>query len=181
MRPVGRPMNFGFIGGSMDANVRSLDFVIKEWWPIIKQYSPDSVLYVAGSVAKNEKINKLMLFDEKIVGLGFVKSLDDFYNLIDVSLNPVLVQGGLNFKSVEAVFAGKHLLTNHLGKECLGNDFLCEVIEIPSDITAYLSRIEFDLDEDKRLRKLSQDKAKALFSNENVIKDFEAYLSEVIN
>jgi hypothetical protein len=180
-RPSGKPLNFGFIGGAMDANVKALELIIKEWWPVIKMYSPESTLFIAGSVAKNELINQLMLFDEKISSVGFVKNLDDFYNLIDVSLNPVLVQGGLNFKSVEAVFAGKHLLTNQLGKECLTNEFECGIINNPSDIIDYIRKFEFDIEEDKRMRRKSQESAKKIFTNKKVIAGFDEYLKDIIN
>lgn len=180
-RPRGRPLNFGFIGGAMDANVRSLEFIIKEWWPAIKLHSPDSEFFVAGSVSRSDKIRELMLFDEKIVKLGFVKNLDDFYKRIDVSLNPVMVKGGLNFKSVEAVFCGKHLLTNPDGKECLGDDFECTVIAESSEICEFLRKVEFDIDKDKKMRLSSQKKAVAMFGNNVVSKDISDYLASIIS
>ncbi len=175
-RPQGRPIHFGFIGGSMDANVRALEYIIQTWWPVIKQHSPDSLLYVAGSVSKSPVIQKLAFFDENIVSLGFVKNIQDFYNNIEVSLNPVLVQGGLNFKSVEAVFSGKHLVTNSLGAECLGEDFLCQIIDDPAKIPAFMNSIEFDLDYDQRLRMDGQKKARSMFSNKIVTTDFIKFL-----
>jgi hypothetical protein len=179
-RPIDRPINFGFIGGGMDANVRSLEFILKSWWPVIKKYSPESCFYIAGSVANNKRIKQLIFLDQKVQNLGFVKNLDDFYKVIDVSLNPVLVQGGLNFKSVEAVFSGKHLITNSLGKECLGEDFECFVADQPVDIVNYLKSFEFDSAYDKEIRKRAQDKAKNLFGNKNVVIDLKNYLSTII-
>lgn len=178
--PVGRPINFGFIGGAMDANVKSLDFIFREWWPTIKKHSPESKFYIAGSVVKNNQISQWMLFEDNVVPMGFVKNLDDFYNMINISLNPVFVQGGLNFKSVEAVFAGKHLITNSLGKECLGVDFQCLVVDNPDQIVDFIRKIEFDINVDKKIRQASQDKAKSIFGNKKVIKDFEKYLTEII-
>lgn len=35
---------------------------------------------------------------------------------------PVMVQGGLNFKCVEALMAGRPVLTSRLGVRCLGDD-----------------------------------------------------------
>jgi hypothetical protein len=171
-RPQGRPIHFGFIGGGMDANVKALEFIIKNWWPIIKQHSPDSILYIAGSVAKAPQILSLMFFEENIKSLGFVKDLKDFYNVIEVALNPVLVQGGLNFKSVEAVFSGRHLVTNALGIECLGKDFKCTVVEDPRDLIKFMNEIEFDLQYDQNFRLSAQKQAQKMFSNSVVVSDF---------
>lgn len=171
-RPQGRPIHFGFIGGAMDANVQALEYIILEWWPVIKQHSPDSLLYIAGSVSKSPRIQSLIFFDENIQPLGFVKNLMDFYNIIEVSLNPVLVQGGLNFKSVEAVFSGKHLVTNPLGMECLGDGFKCTVVTESKQLIEFMNCIEFDLVYDQKIRQEAQAAAKKMFSNEVVIVDF---------
>lgn len=174
-RPAGRPIHFGFIGGGMSANVVALKYVIEHWWPIIKTHSPDSILYVAGSISNNSVIREISFFDKNIILLGFVKDIFDFYSKFEISLNPVLVSGGLNFKSVEAVCAGKHLFTNILGKECLADDFPCVIIEYPSQLISEMNQIEFDLQGDKRKRILAQEKALSIFgnsSNRKALKNF---------
>lgn len=186
MRPVkrrgdGRPINFGFIGGAMDANLKALKFIFEKWWPSIKKISPESKFYIAGSISNNEVVKEYSFFDLNVVALGFVDDLDKFYNLIDVSLNPVLVQGGLNFKSVEAVFAGKHLFTNVLGGVCLGKDFPRLEIKSSVDLEEFFKRYEFNHDYDLTVRRSNQAKAVKLFSNNSVIKDFENYLKEVLS
>lgn len=175
-RPIGRPIHFGFIGGGMSANVDSLNFVLNEWWPVIKKYSPDSILYVAGSICHNPDIQAKTFLDDHIVELGFVKNLDDFYTRFEVSLNPVLVAGGLNFKSVEAVMFGKHLFTNALGMECLGEDFVAKVIEQPDEICSMMNSIEFQPREDKFYRMKAQQQAESSFSNANVLTQLVSYL-----
>lgn len=164
-RPVGRPVHFGFIGGGMSANVVALRYIIEKWWPVIKRHSPDSILYVAGSICNNATIKELSFFDRNIILLGFVKDIFDFYSKFEVSLNPVLVSGGLNFKSVEAVCAGKHLFTNALGKECLAEDFPCIVIDEPLELINAINQIEFDLQGDKQKRIAAQEKALSIFGN----------------
>jgi hypothetical protein len=168
-RPPGRAINFGFIGGKMSANVDSLHFILDNWWPVIKKYSPNSRLYIAGSVSSDVTLLPKIFYDEMIIKMGFVKNIDDFYNSIDVALNPVTVQGGLNFKSVEAVFAGKHLFTNYLGQECLGKTFSSFVIDNENDIMIFFKTFEFDLKADKKRRIFAQNQAKLLFSS-NVAK-----------
>lgn len=164
-RPVGRPIHFGFIGGGMSANVQSLEFVIQTWWPTIKNHSPDSILYIAGSICNNPIIREQSFFDQNIILMGFVKNINDFYNCIEVALNPVMVTGGLNFKSVEAVCAGKHLFTNDIGIKCLTNDFPCTVIQHPKQIIEAMNQIEFNLKQDKQNRIKNQAQALRIFGN----------------
>lgn len=176
-RAAGKPLSFGFIGGQMSANVKSLEYILEKWWPVIKLQSPDSKFYIAGSVCNAPAILPKIFFDHNIEALGFVDNISDFYNRIDVSLNPVIVQGGLNFKSVEAVFAGKHLFTNPLGQECLGPDFPSTIIQNDSDITAFLKTYEFNLKKDVGSRTHNQNKAKSLFSNKSTYRELFNYFA----
>ena len=176
-RPKGRPIHFGFIGGSMEANIVALNFILKNWWPIIRKHSPDSKLYIAGSVSNTPEIIKESFFDKNIILLGFVKNIFDFYNEIEVALNPVIITGGLNFKSVEAVCAGKHLFTNLTGLKCLTADFPCTIIEKPEDITTHMNRIEFNLIQDKKDRMHAQNKALSLFGNKSCIQQLNQNIS----
>jgi len=175
-RPAERPFSFGFIGGKMEANILALRHIIEAWWPAIKKYSPDSVLYIAGSVSLTPDIRQASFFDEKIVCLGFVDNLSEFYSKIDVALNPVLVQGGLNFKSVEAVFAGKDLFTNALGMECLGKEFPAYIASSGIDVVEHMRANEFEFDADRRRRRMNQEKAKSIFKNAKAFEKFLAYL-----
>jgi hypothetical protein len=176
-RPHGKPLYFGFIGGQMSANVKSLVHILENWWPSIKEYSPDSKLFIAGSICKSAEILPKIFLDHNVIPLGFVNNISDFYNSIDVSLNPVLVQGGLNFKSVEAVFAGKHLVTNKLGQECLGSDFPSTIANKPDDIVEFISKYEFNLKKDYGIRVANQNKAKQLFANKKTYLELVNYLA----
>ena len=173
------PVNFGFIGGSMAANVQAVNYILENWWPAIREFSPDSKLFLAGSVSRNEYLQRLTFFDENIVKLGFVDDLGDFYRQIDVALNPVVVAGGLNFKSVEAVFYGKHLLTNPLGKRCLGDSFPCEVIESAENLIEVVTRIEANAFADLNKRRQLQQMAIKQFGNRQACHDIVSHLSFV--
>lgn len=169
-RPVGRPVHFGFIGGGMKANVQALGFIFEHWWPVIKKHSPDSMLYIAGSVCNNPIIKEQSFFDKNIVLLGFVKDISEFYTKIEVALNPVVITGGLNFKSVEAVCAGKHLFTNTIGMKCLTHDFPCKVIDEPDELIEAINDIEFNLKQDKQNRFNNQKKALKIFGDYKIQK-----------
>lgn len=160
-RPVrtiveGRSINFGFIGGGMEANVKSLEFILENWWPLIKQFSPRSKIFIAGSICNVKKIVNLVMFDESIKLLGFVDVISDFYNKIDISLNPALVQGGLNFKSVEAVVSGKLLITNSMGVKCLGKSNIATVVDNNNSIIDIIREYETHPDKYKDIVSLRQ-------------------------
>lgn len=144
VRSNGSPINFGFIGGKMVANIQALTFIIKQWWPSIKAFSPESKLFIAGSICNVDEIRDMCFMDESLVLMGFVNSLRGYYGRFDISLNPVFVQGGLNFKSVEALAAGKILFTNPLGSKCLGDDRLAYIIKNKEDLIDSLTALELD-------------------------------------
>lgn len=176
MRCKGRPIHFGFIGGGMEANVLAVKYILDHWWPIIQKHSPESIFYIAGSICNNSEINEYSFYSPNIELLGFVKSIDDYYKLIEVSLNPVIVSGGLNFKSVESVVAGKHLFTNKLGSVCLGNDFPCVIIDEVSSLISEMDKIEFNMQEDKRRRIENQNKALQKFGDKKFIEKMRGVL-----
>jgi len=143
-RNVRQPLTFGFIGTRMKANAVAVEHVIKEWWPTIIKTTPASRLFIAGTVCDDPGVRDMCFLDPSIELLGRVESLKDFYRRVDVVLSPVLVQGGLNFKSMEALAAGCHLFTNPLGArdlEALGQPFL---IRDEQDLVKALCAIETD-------------------------------------
>ncbi|KAB0593918.1 glycosyltransferase [Cupriavidus gilardii] len=113
----------GFIGSNNANNEKCLRIVQRIWWPKIVAEFPDAKLLVAGGICKSEVAAQLeQAYPENVQRLGFVDVLSDFYASVNVMLSPIAVQGGLNFKSVEALMAGRPLLTNELGTRCLGSE-----------------------------------------------------------
>lgn len=139
-----KPLAFGFIGGSMQANVQSIEYVLNEWWPRISEFSPKSKIYIAGSVCNSDIIKDLAFLNESIVLMGFVNSLGEFYSKFDVLLNPVLIKGGLNFKSVESMAAGKILFTNSMGNDCLRIPNVIRVIDDNNTLIGNLIKLDRD-------------------------------------
>ncbi len=113
---------FGFIGSGNVNNQRSVE-VLREWWPLIVQEFPSSELLLAGAICEREVAETFAKESKGSVRLlGFIRELGDFYSQIDALLAPITVQGGLNFKCVEALMAGRPVLTTTLGVRCLEND-----------------------------------------------------------
>jgi polysaccharide biosynthesis protein PslH len=176
-KPKSIVLNYGFIGGNMQANVESLRMILKDWWPKIKAVSPSAKFKIAGSICKNEQLEEMVFFDDSIELLGFVPSLKDFYIAIDVVLNPVVSQGGLNFKSVEALASGKVLITNTLGSKCLGAPQELRFIDSIKDLENYVCKIEYDRDFYVSQAQIAQQFARSKFSEVTCYDDFMAVLN----
>ncbi len=168
-----QPVNFGFIGGRMDANVKALSIILEEWWPSIQEFSPDSKLYIAGSICGDSEIKQLCFLNRNVERLGFVASIWSFYDKFDIALNPVVVVGGLNFKSIEAMSAGKVLFTNDLGLRCLVNNSVIKSCETPKELITALTSLDRDRMYLASQKRLSQKVAIDNFSEVSVYNDFQ--------
>lgn len=154
-------LTFGFIGRNMHANEMALDVVIDEWWPEIRKQWPQARLRIAGSICKGRKENPMtgVILDH------IVPELDEWYAGIDIALNPTLVLGGLNFKSVEAVMACKLLVTTPMGAACLGKKSLCITANSPQEVVDAVLR-EIQRPDYVEARRIARDSACAIFGDE---------------
>lgn len=139
------PLRFGFLGSDMEANRRALDHVLKEWWPRVERFSPESRLLVAGAVGRSEALWPYFAMRSSVVPLGFVEDIAAFFDGIDVLLAPSIVQAGVNIKHVEALLRRRAVITDPLGARSL------EPLELPTvarsgaefiDIVARIDRNE---------------------------------------
>jgi len=114
-RSLRKPLRFGFIGTRMHANRLALAWLVDQWWPTIRQFAPDSILQVAGTVCESRTVQDLAVHDARIEILGHVSSATAFFADIDILLSPALVPGGLNIKIVESLLSHRPVITNALG------------------------------------------------------------------
>lgn len=163
VRAAHAPLSFGFIGHNMAANVEALCFVLDQWWPAIRRYSPDSRFLVAGTVTQSADFLNRSYLNESIQNVGFVQNIRGFYGTLDFMLSPVTVAGGLNFKNVEAIVAGVGLLTNALGAEALRPLDIGRIVATPDELLATLEAAECDPAAETALRGRLQSDAMSLF------------------
>lgn len=130
-----RPV-FGFIGGGMDANVKAVKLLLDSWWPAVIHRWPKARLRVAGTIASNREVTTAAFLVPGVEMVGYVNSLRGFYGSIDALLNPVVVQGGLNFKAVESLMAGRLVVTTEIGARCLGDPDLSVVASSGDQVVA---------------------------------------------
>jgi hypothetical protein len=163
---VGQPV-FGFIGGGMDANVKATEVLLEKWWPAIVERWPRARLRIAGKISLVPAVANAAFLKPGIELLGYVSTLKSFYESIDTLLNPLVVQGGLNFKSVESLMAGRLLATTKQGDKCLGEKGFAIAVDDEKALVTALAE-EFNAAEGWIERRISvRERASARFADES--------------
>jgi glycosyltransferase involved in cell wall biosynthesis len=104
---------YGFLGSINDANITAVNTYIKEILPMVKERIPNSKFVIAGGVC-----TKVPDGDDYIK-LGYIDSLNDFYDQVSFVVTPMLAGTGLNIKNIEALSYGKPIITTGLGAKGL--------------------------------------------------------------
>lgn len=168
---------FGFIGGGMDANVKAAAHLLTEWWPpVVKRWSA-ARLQVAGNVATSDQVKAAAKGVSGVEFIPRVSALQGFYRGIDCLLNPLMVHGGLNFKSVECVMAGRLLVTTPLGLQCLGDTELASAATTGADVVRALeSELALTATEYEARRRDRQHRARARFGDDAAYRELRSLL-----
>lgn len=102
-QPVVKNKNILFVASTMKFNVEAIEKFLTKVWPLILQRIPDAKLKVAGAICTMIP----QFASDSIELLGHVDSLDDFYRLGNIVINPVFNGTGLKIKTFEALSYGK--------------------------------------------------------------------------
>lgn len=108
----------GYIGSTNWSNAQSIDnFLDSVWKPLTSDQNDGFELIVAGSIGEVVK-SKLDQDETKLTNVripGRVKDLFEFYDQVDIVINPVEFGTGLKIKNAEALIMGKPVLTTSHG------------------------------------------------------------------
>lgn len=105
--------SYGFFGSINDANITAVETFIEKVLPAIKKKNPNSHFVIAGGVCK-----KIPDSDE-YQKIGYVRTLEEFYNRISFVVTPMLAGTGLNIKNIEALSFFKPIVTTNIGAKGL--------------------------------------------------------------
>lgn len=100
----------GFIGSANSANLKSLSQFIDKFTQYIDTHNFDIKLLIAGAIC-----SKIESTHNAIKLLGFVDNLKDFYETVDLVINPLILGTGLKIKSIEALSYGVPIISTHIG------------------------------------------------------------------
>lgn len=99
---------FGFIGARNNINKVNIQNFIKTVMPIFEKFLPPLEVHIAGSICKefdNEENSFIKL-------LGYVETVDSFYDDIDAAIVPMEFSTGLKIKAGEALSQSKPLISH---------------------------------------------------------------------
>jgi polysaccharide biosynthesis protein PslH len=103
-------------------------------FPIILQHVPNAKLFVVGN--KPPQSIRSLSVNKQIKVTGHVKSLTPFYRVADVVVCPLRVGGGIKVKILEALNAGKAIVSTSIGAQ--GLDLSThKAVTVANDVTDF--------------------------------------------
>ncbi|MDX2240837.1 MAG: glycosyltransferase family 4 protein [Leptolyngbyaceae cyanobacterium bins.302] len=143
--PVQRPAdtcNLLFLGSMNPINVHTIEYFLREVFPLCKAKIPGIRLILAGEVGQ--------AIDDRddCLKLGSVDALRTAYAQADIVINPILFGTGLKVKNIEALGFGKPLVTTSVGatglEDGIGSAFL--VADTPKQFAAEIVDLHNSID-----------------------------------
>ena len=107
--PIAGNHNIMFLSGNNGFNQNGIKWFIKEVFPLVLKRFPDAKLKIGGGICKVMPELKNV---EGVDMLGYVDSVNEFYKLGDVAINPVYQGTGLKIKTFEALSYDKVTLVH---------------------------------------------------------------------
>lgn len=105
--------NYGFIGTNIKPNRLALEWFISNVLPHVLEKEPESVFIIAGGICE------AIPDSANYIKLGFVNTLEEFYNNVKFVIGPIRNGTGLNIKNIEALSYKKPLITTKIGAKGL--------------------------------------------------------------
>ncbi len=167
--------------GSMEwmPNQQAMNWFHRDIWPIIHKRKPDAEFYMAG---KNMPDRYLQLNDHGFHALGEVTSLQDFTENKSILVVPLKSGSGIRIKTIEAMLAGKAVVTTSQGALGLPLVHLehCLIADSSEDFADAVISL---LDDENLRNKLAENGRKLAlenFSNEAVTAKWKGFYGELI-
>ncbi|MGO9173866.1 MAG: glycosyltransferase [Rhodomicrobium sp.] len=140
----------GYLATGIGTNLHSIVWFIEHVWSRLHTQRPRARLLVGGEVSRRLPDCPGM---EK---LGIVNDLREFYEKIDIAINPMLAGTGLKIKTLEAIAHYRCVVATPVGAAGLGafngrGIFICDKAD------EFVSTLKMLLDEPARLRRAAED------------------------
>lgn len=120
-----RPLRAGYLASANAANFDAIkNFLLEAWIPHFHANDPARIQLVVGGgvgdqIVADKQLQTKISVNERLASsikrLGPVQDLSDFYDQIDVVVNPIGFGAGLKIKNCEAIAYAKPLLTTDHG------------------------------------------------------------------
>jgi polysaccharide biosynthesis protein PslH len=140
-----------FVGNfAYEPNIDAALYFSNIIFPLVLQDVPNAKLFIVGNDPPPQVLSLKM--NRQIEVTGYVESVIPFYRMTDVVVCPLRIGGGVKVKVLEALNAGKAIVSTSIGAQGL-NPRDCQAITVADDVTHFAQSVVRLLnDPDRRLK-----------------------------
>lgn len=175
-KPQKNKTKLGFIGGN---SIHNIDAILWFYNNVFKDtLDSDYFLYICGDIAKHKDVQKLKGL-KNIVLYEYIWNIEDFYNMIDICINPCQMGSGLKIKNIEAISFGKPIITSDIGLQGMDEEYNNGLIFEANDKDSWISCLQLYNDQCERTNRLIKfNEYNKNHNEEKVYKDLLEILGE---
>ena len=133
-----------------EPNIDAALYFSNQIFPLVLQAVPDAKLFIVGNEPPPQILS--LRSNRQIVVTGYVESVMPFYRMADVVVCPLRIGGGVKVKVLEALYAGKAIVSTSVGAQGLGSN-TCQALTVANDETHFAqSVVRLIQDPEERLK-----------------------------
>ncbi len=169
-----------YIGGANECNVDGLLWFLREVWPEIVGAASSAELVIAGDIGNSIK-PLISTSPANTRFLGFVEDPSPLYAWSNICINPINFGSGLKIKTVEALGAGRPLVTSPAGVDGMtpAPTDACSIAAGRDEWIAQLRSLCLDRGKRDRYAKAAQIYAGKWLTDEAVYRDVQQWLGDL--
>jgi len=168
--------NIAFLGNmSYPPNVSACTYLISSLLPAIKKRIPNIHLYVVGRSPSTELLRHS--HHPNIHITGEVENIWDYIRSADAFVFPMLTGAGLQNKVLEAMYAGKPVITSPIGNEGIGAKHGREIY-VANTVDEYANCVDEALCNGDRISDNARKFVREHYTSRSLIRKFEALLCD---
>jgi polysaccharide biosynthesis protein PslH len=163
-----------------EPNVDAAVYFSKIIFPLVLKDVPNAKLFLVGN--EPSTAIRLLTVNKQIEVTGFVNSLIPYYEAANVVICPLRIGGGIKMKVLEALSAGKAIVSTSVGAQGLGLGRHIQPVVIADEPSGFARKvIQFLVDPAERSRQEQKALAysKMLPSWQHVSQQFANYYNEI--
>jgi polysaccharide biosynthesis protein PslH len=107
-------------------------------FPLVLQSVPNAKLFIVGNEPPPSLLS--LTLNKQIEVTGYVDSLIPFYNLANVVVCPLRIGGGVKVKVLEALKAGKAIVSTSIGAQGLDVK-TCQAVIVADEVTDFVKNV----------------------------------------
>jgi polysaccharide biosynthesis protein PslH len=107
-------------------------------FPLVLQAVPNAKLFIVGNEPPPSLLS--LTLNKQIEVTGYVDSLIPFYNLANVVVCPLRIGGGVKVKVLEALKAGKAIVSTSIGAQGL-DVTTCQAVIVADEVTDFVKNV----------------------------------------